>query len=222
LLTIVTLIFMSTSTNFQKSDNILTLIPLTMSGLRHQKEIPIFSLMSLIPMTFNSNTISCYNGSYFATIAVFFSGQRPLNLSRPSMPSSPSSLGLELPQSSTSSHFVLMPPTTLSISTSSSSSITTISWWSHDTSMGHARLVCTHTFCFPRILCTNLLSPLPLTTGSWRSSLSSFLTFYSISSPKETMIHFGYTYAPTLTHQGACVITRKWLTTNTNNGWRNM
>jgi hypothetical protein len=33
------------------------------------------------------------------------------------------------------------------------------------------------------------------------------------SPSKETMMYFNYTYAPNLTHQGASVITKKFLTT---------
>jgi hypothetical protein len=49
------------------------------------------SLMSLTPITFDANTFSCCGGSYFATIAAFIIHcRRPLNLVRPSMPTSPS------------------------------------------------------------------------------------------------------------------------------------
>jgi hypothetical protein len=47
------------------------------------------SLLSLAPITFDANTLSCYGGSYFATIAVLFViCRRPLNLVGPSMPTS--------------------------------------------------------------------------------------------------------------------------------------
>jgi hypothetical protein len=51
------------------------------------------SLLSLGPITFDANTLSCYGGSYFATVAViFFICQRPLNMVGPSMPTSSSLL----------------------------------------------------------------------------------------------------------------------------------
>jgi hypothetical protein len=47
------------------------------------------SLLSLAPIKFDANTLSCYGGSYFATIAVLFViCRRPLNLVGPSMPTS--------------------------------------------------------------------------------------------------------------------------------------
>jgi hypothetical protein len=51
------------------------------------------SLMSLTPITFDSNTFSCCSGSYFVTIAVIIiSCRRPLNLTGPSLPASSSLL----------------------------------------------------------------------------------------------------------------------------------
>jgi hypothetical protein len=79
LLLIVASPFILTSKISQKGGNILALIPLTMSSLIQHIESTHCSLMSLISMTFDSNTISCYNGSYFATIVVFSSNQRPMN-----------------------------------------------------------------------------------------------------------------------------------------------
>jgi hypothetical protein len=76
----------------------------------------------------------------------------------------------------------------------------------HDTSMGHAHLVCTqfsilHTswkvgsyrFLFPS---NGSLWTIPL--------LLSFTTTFSV---EETLMDFGYTYAPNLIHQGESVIT---------------
>jgi hypothetical protein len=42
----------------------------------------------LAPITFDANTLSCYGGSYFATIAVSVIFRRPLNVVGPSMPTS--------------------------------------------------------------------------------------------------------------------------------------
>jgi hypothetical protein len=52
-----------------------------------------YSLLSLAPITFDANTLSCYGGSYFATIAVIFViFRRPLNVVGPPMPTSSSLL----------------------------------------------------------------------------------------------------------------------------------
>jgi hypothetical protein len=85
----------------------------------------------------------------------------------------------------------------------------------HDTSMGHARLVCTqfilHTlqkvgsYRFPSLSNESLLI----------LSLSLFLTM--LLSVEETLMNFGYPYAPNLIHQGASVITE----ISSVNGYRN-
>jgi hypothetical protein len=47
------------------------------------------SLLSLAPITFDTNTLSCYGGSYFATVAVILViCRRPLNVVGPSMTTS--------------------------------------------------------------------------------------------------------------------------------------
>ena len=56
--------------SFQKGDSILTLITFTMRNLRRHRGNHHFSLMSSKPITFDFNKISCYGGSYYATIAV--------------------------------------------------------------------------------------------------------------------------------------------------------
>jgi hypothetical protein len=76
----------------------------------------------------------------------------------------------------------------------------------HDTSMGHACLVCTQFYLlhtswkvgFYRFLFPSTGSLWPLTL------LLSLTTTFSI---EETLMDFGYTSAPNLTHQGASVIT---------------
>ena len=51
------------------------------------------SLLSLAPIKFDANTLSCYGGSYFATVAVILVlCRRPLNVVGPSMPTSSSLL----------------------------------------------------------------------------------------------------------------------------------
>jgi hypothetical protein len=42
--------------------------------------------MSLTPMTFDSNKVSCYDGSYYATIVVFSNCSKTYEFVRPSMP----------------------------------------------------------------------------------------------------------------------------------------
>jgi hypothetical protein len=73
--------------SFHKTDSILTLTTLTMRSLGWHRENHHCSLLLLTPITFNFNTFSCYNGSYFVTIAVvFYICQRPLNFVGLSMP----------------------------------------------------------------------------------------------------------------------------------------
>jgi hypothetical protein len=69
------------------------------------------------------------------------------------------------------------------------------------------------TFYFLENTWSTYSSPLPPMDHSHNSSIQSLSRFYTMtSSPKETMMYFGYTYAPNLTHQGAYVITKKLLT----------
>jgi hypothetical protein len=76
----------------------------------------------------------------------------------------------------------------------------------HDTSMGHARLVCTqfsilHTSW--KVGSYRFLFP---SNGSlWMIPL--FLSLTTTFSVEETLMDFGYTYAPNLIHHGAFVIT---------------
>jgi hypothetical protein len=90
----------------------------------------------------------------------------------------------------------------------------------HDTSMGHARLVCIQIFFFS--LEKDLgptVSPLP-PIGSLLQFLSTlFITM--VLSVEETLMYFGYMYAPNLTHQGASVITEISSATLHANGYRN-
>jgi hypothetical protein len=60
-----------------------------MRDLGRHREKQHCSLLSLAPITFDANTLSCYGGSYFETIAVLFViCRRPLNLVGPSTPTS--------------------------------------------------------------------------------------------------------------------------------------
>ena len=119
-----------------------------MRSLGWHRENHYFSLLSLTPITFEFNTFSCYGGSYFATIAVSsYTCRRPLNLVGLSMPAKSVILLTNVtayyseyvpPQ-----NFLLplsrLPPRALQLSTSTHYS----SFELHDTSMGHARLICT-------------------------------------------------------------------------------
>jgi hypothetical protein len=90
----------------------------------------------------------------------------------------------------------------------------------HDTSMGHARLVCIHIlFSLPRERFGSHSFPSP-SDGSLLQFLSTlFITM--VLSVEETLMYFGYTYAPNLTHQGASVITEISSATLHANGYRN-
>jgi hypothetical protein len=73
--------------------------------------------------------------------------------------------------------------------------------------MGHARLVCTQLYIFSPHVSQKIEIPVPFfSNGSLRKVplLLSLTTTFSI---EETLMDFGYTYAPNLIHQGASVIT---------------
>jgi hypothetical protein len=57
-----------------------------MRSLRRHRENHHFSLLSLTPITFDFNTISCYDGSYYATIAVVLYYPKTFEFVGPSMP----------------------------------------------------------------------------------------------------------------------------------------
>jgi hypothetical protein len=110
------------------------------------------SLMSLTPITFDANTFSCCGGSYFATIAVFIiSCRRPLNLVGPPMPTSPSLFTSAT--ITTGSEYVPLQNCLLPLSFRPRGRCSCLHqhfrhFFSelHHTSMGHARLVCTHLY----------------------------------------------------------------------------
>jgi hypothetical protein len=86
----------------------------------------------------------------------------------------------------------------------------------HDTSMGHARLVCTQFyFSTPSERFGSHRFPSP-SNGSLLQFLST-LSLTMVLSVEETLMYFGYMYAPNLTHQGASVITE----ISSANGYRN-
>jgi hypothetical protein len=109
------------------------------------------------------------------------------------------------------------PPRVLQLSTSTYIFSYSLTFWFHDTSMGHARLVCTHILFFlPRERFGSHSFPSP-SDGSLLQFLSSLFLTMALSA-KETLMYFGYTYAPNLTHQGASVITEKSSATLHTNG----
>ena len=86
--------------------------------------------------------------------------------------------------------------------------------------MGHARLVCI------QILFIYLekglgLTIFPLPPIEWILQFLSTLFITMVLSVEETLMYFGYTYAPNLTHQGASVITKILSATMHANGYRN-
>jgi hypothetical protein len=74
--------------SFQKGGNILTLITFTVRSLGWHRENLHFSLIPLTPITFNFNKLSCYGGSYYATITVVSYQPKTSEFIRPSMPTS--------------------------------------------------------------------------------------------------------------------------------------
>jgi hypothetical protein len=85
----------------------------------------------------------------------------------------------------------------------------------HDTSMGHAHLVCTQFIFHTFRKVGSYRFPSPSNGSLLILSLSLFLTI--VLSVEETLMNFGYTYAPNLIHQGASVITE----ISSANGYRN-
>jgi hypothetical protein len=76
----------------------------------------------------------------------------------------------------------------------------------HDTSMGHARLVCTQFYILHTLWKVGSYWFLFPSNGSlW--TLTLLLSLTTTFSVEETLMDFGYTSAPNLTHQGASVIT---------------
>jgi hypothetical protein len=99
-------------------------------------------------------------------------------------------------------------------------SVTVLHFELHDTSMWHARLVCIQIFFFlPRERFGSHSFPSP-SDGLLLQFLSALFITMALS-VEETLMYFGYTYAPNLTHQGASVITEISSATLHANGYRN-
>ena len=146
------------------------------------------------------------------TVAVIFViCRRPLNMEGPSMPTS-SSLLITATTTCCSEYVHLQncllplsfpPPRALQLSTPTfSSSFSEL----HYTSMGHARLVCTHLYIVMHLM-EGRVPPVPLFSKGLLYTVSLILSLTTPFSVKETLIDFGYMYAPNLIHQGASIIT---------------
>jgi hypothetical protein len=134
--------------SFQKGDNILTLITFTMSLIWY-RENHHFSLLSLSPITFNFNTISCYGGSYYETIGVVLYYPTTSEFVRPSIPMSHRHfLQASLPlfkvcsPSKVSSAIIKLPQSTTVIYINIQLQLLSSIFELHNTSMGKAYLVC--------------------------------------------------------------------------------
>jgi hypothetical protein len=172
------------------------------------------SLLSLAPITFDANTFSCYGGSYFATIAVLFViCRRPLNLVGPSMPTSSSLLitviiayyseyvplqNCLLPLSFTAPEGAAVVYTNTSV-IFFQSYITRA--WGMPTSFVHNCI-----FFFMHVS-QKVEIRVPFSSNGSLRRVPLLLSLTTPFSVEETLMDFGYTYAPNLIHQGASVIT---------------
>jgi hypothetical protein len=77
----------------------------------------------------------------------------------------------------------------------------------HDTSMGHARLVCTQFFFFLHTSWKVGFYQFLFSSNKSIWMIPLFLSLTKIVSVEETLMDFGHTYAPNLIHQGASIIT---------------
>jgi hypothetical protein len=199
-----------------------------MRGLGRHRENHNFSLLSLTPITFDFNTFSCYGGSYFATIAtISYIRRRPPSLVGLSMPIEPmiiltgviSYCSEYVPPQNCPLPLSQPPLRVLQLSTSSHSFsyyTTPFFFELHDTSMGHARLVCTQFILHTLQNIGSYRFPPPSNGSLLILSLSLFLTTTLLV--EETLMNFGYTYSPNLIHQGASIITEILFA----NGYRNL
>jgi hypothetical protein len=76
----------------------------------------------------------------------------------------------------------------------------------HNTSMGHVRLVCTQFSIFLAQLTEGRVLPVPFFSNGSLCTIPLLLYLTTTFSVEETLMDFGYTYAPNLIHQGASVI----------------
>jgi hypothetical protein len=73
--------------------------------------------------------------------------------------------------------------------------------------MGHARLVCTQLYIFSARLSEGRVLPVPFFSNGSLRTVPLLLSLTTTFSVEETLMDFGYMYAPNLIHQGASVIT---------------
>jgi hypothetical protein len=139
----------------RRETSILTLITFTMRSLGRHRENHHFSLIPLTPITFDFNKLSCYDGSYYVTIAVVSYQLKTSEFVRPSMPMSHRQfLQSSLPHFRVHSPFRTVicryqpPLRALQLSTSTYIFSYSLTFWFHDMSMGHAYLVCTQILFF--------------------------------------------------------------------------
>jgi hypothetical protein len=214
--------------SFQKGDIILNLITFPMRGLRRHRETHNFSLMSLTPIAFDFNTFSCHDGSYFVTIAVVsYILRRPLNL-----------VGLSTPKESVilltcfiAYYSEYVPPQNCPLPLSRqplralqlSTSTHRFSYYTTPFFLSYM----TRAWGMPALFVHSLFLHTSWKVGSYRfpSPSNGSLLILSLSlsltmtlSVEETLMNFGYTYAPNLIHQGASVITE----ISSANGYRNL
>jgi hypothetical protein len=154
-----------------------------MQTLERHRENQHCSLISSTPIKFDFDKLSCYGGSYYATIGFVSYHPKTSEFVRPSMPMShkkilySSLLHFRVcsPFKTIICHYQT-PPRVLQLSTSTYIFSYNLTFWLHYTSMGHSRLTCTHIFFFslekglgPTIF------PLHLADRSCNSSLHSLL-----------------------------------------------
>ena len=72
--------------------------------------------------------------------------------------------------------------------------------------MGHARLICTQLYIVTHLM-EGWVLLVPFFSKGFLSMVPLLLSLTTTFSVEETLMDFGYTYAPNLIHQGASVIT---------------
>jgi hypothetical protein len=215
-------LFVDINTVFQKGDSILILITHPMRDLGRHRENHNFSLLSLTPITFDLNTFSCYGGSYFATIAVSsYTCRRPLNLAGLSMPTK--SVILLTTVTAYYSEYVQphncllplsrLPPRALQLSTSTLHP----SFLSYMTRAWGMPASFVHSLFFIHTLWKVGFYKFPSPSNGALLTIPLLLSLTIEFSVEETLMDFGYTYAPNLIHQGASIVTE----ISSANGYKN-
>jgi hypothetical protein len=125
----------------------LDLIPLLFCSLRrHIKTIHRF-LMSLTPITFDSNKVSRYGGSYYETIVVLSNCRRPLNfIGHQFLQVIHTSIQILFSNQNCYLPFFDAPEGAEDIYFINNMQFSSFHLWFHDMSMGPVCLVCTHIY----------------------------------------------------------------------------